>query len=454
MSEAMPEPSPPSRRVLVRRLWLFIAASAAVHLGLYMFGAHAAREPSIEDVLRLHLPAEVEFGLADDQEGGQAAPEPAPAKAVEKPAPVAPKVRAPKADPDGVFVRVDAGTPPQDAGVPTEGEADAAVVALLEGERDEGEVGEASGMGLFPGAEGEGGTGLGGAGGTGRGYKGATIALNVDLERVRQSALLLETEALLEVIPEWQLLLAGSGLDPVEDLERVFVATPNLERSSLVVAGRVRSRGKIERAVQTLASERGQPAAFRDEGSAQVAPWWNRGPTKRQLAITHADRFVITRQSDLRRVLGVARSLERTRVREGFDKGEVQKEGGLLAMRGDEAVALWVEGVRHYVASEDIAVPSSLRMSIERVDEFKTRLRASGRYESNAQAQASLEYVDAFRKRLTDHPRVIYLGLKSALDNARIEREDNMLVMNVELTLHQTRYLMGYVSKALSLKKK
>ena len=451
----MSVPRSTQRRALALRLPVALALSCLLHALVYGFGlGGVGGEPALEDVLRLQLPTEVEFGLADDQEGGQPAAEPAPAAAAPKPEPVAPKVRAPKVDRDGIYTRVDAGTPPPDAGVPNEGEADAAVVAVREGDSEEGEVGEASGMGLFPGAMGEGGTGLGGSGGTGRGYKGATIALNVDLVRVRKSALLLETEALLNVVPEWQHLLAGSGLDPLEDLERVFVATPSLERASLVVAGRVRgSRAKIERAVQTLARERGQSAVFQEEAHVSVAPWWNRGPTQRKIALTQEDRFVITRQSDLRRVLGVSRSLERTRLREGFDKDEVKREGGLLAMRGEEAVALWVEGVRNYVTGESAALPSSVRMSIERVDEFNARLRASGRYESKTQAQAALEHVDALRLRLRDHPRVIYLGLRSALEKARIERDGDTLVMNVELTLHQTRYLMAYVSKALTFKK-
>jgi hypothetical protein len=53
------------------------------------------------------------------------------------------------------------------------------------------------------------------------------------------------------------------------------------------------------------------------------------------------------------------------------------------------------------------------------------------------------------RRLLSEHPRVTFLGLKSAVDKAQIEQQGASLRLTVKLTLHQTRYLMGYVTRTL-----
>jgi hypothetical protein len=137
------------------------------------------------------------------------------------------------------------------------------------------------------------------------------------------------------------------------------------------------------------------------------------------------------------------------RKQQGFDAAEVDARGGLLAMQPDEAVALWVEGLSRYVPSALTGLPESVRLSIFRVDQFHTELRVAGNYASASAAAAGSQSMESFRDQLSDHPRVVFLGLKSALDTARIEQERNTLRLSVRLTLHQTRYLLGFVSRAL-----
>ncbi len=322
------------------------------------------------------------------------------------------------------------------------------VSAEAKPEAEDGESGEAaatSGIGVF-------GSGTGGEGaGSGAGVSGATIALNVDLERVRGSAILLETRALLDIIPEWQALLSGSGLDAVRDFRRVFVAAPSLDRASLIVsAEHSLSRSRLTSAVQSLAAERGTPSTFRDEAGIPVAAWRNRGPTERVIALTENDQLLITRSNELGRVLAVSRSLGAMRKKQGFAPTEVDARGGLLAMHDDEAVALWVEGVPKYVRHATFGgVPDALRLSIYRADQFYVDLVVRGSYASKSAAEDALLVMDHLRQELTKHPRVIYLGLTSALERARIEADGAGLQLKVRLTLHQTRYLLKFVSQIL-----
>jgi hypothetical protein len=419
-----------------RRAWLWLLLSIALH-SLCVFWLRT-RVPQ-EDRSVFELPQHVEFGLVDQapgEEGAAAAP-PAPVQPVRAPKP---KLRAPRASAAVV----------QAASVPIV--SDAGPASRDQKERPEPDANDSaavSGLGLFPGATGSG-SGSGTQGEGSGGLRGAILALNVDLERVKNSALLLETGALLEIVPEWQALLAGSGLDPVRDFRRVFVAAPSADRSALVVsAEHALPRARIDSAVASLAAERGAPAAFHAEAGVSVAAWRNRGPTERVIALTAPDQLLITRETELTRVLSVERSLGAVRKRQGFDPAEVDARGGLLAMQPEEAVALWVEGLSRYVSSAVAGLPDSARLSIFRVDQFHTDLRVAGNYRSTSAAADALQSMEGLRQELSDHPRVVFLGLKSAIDAAQIEQAASTLRLSVRLTLHQTRYLLGFLSRAL-----
>jgi len=390
---------------------------------------------------RLELRTQVEFGLASAPQPGVApGAAPPPAKT---PDPKPAKPHRPKPPPDP-----NAFTPKSHAADALTAAANAPDAKPARPADNTGPAASHSGQGSSEGALGDdSGSGLGNGS-----YAplGATLALNVDLERVRKTALVLEMPALLEIIPEWQQLLSGSGLDPARDLQRVFVATPNLERSSLVVAARHRlPRARIASATAQLAAEQRQPAQFRQDSGFEVAAWRNRGPTERVIALTAPDQFTITRASDLARVLSVAQALARLRSQQGFESHELAEQGGLLAMLPNEAAALWIEGVSKYVRGDVAGVPNSLRLSIYHVDQFNSELRVRGQYASQGDAGAALQAMDALRKSLSDEPQLIFLGLKSALDSAQLEQDGAALRLQVRLTLHQMRYLLRYVTRAL-----
>jgi hypothetical protein len=69
---------------------------------------------------------------------------------------------------------------------------------------------------------------------------GAQIAVRVDMQRIRASPIAEDVRGLLAAIPDWKALLDGSGIDPVDDIDRLLLATPNLQRSRVVIAGRYR----------------------------------------------------------------------------------------------------------------------------------------------------------------------------------------------------------------------
>jgi hypothetical protein len=425
----------------------FLGLSLALHAALLATGLLAVREPEV----RFELPELIELGLMDDP-GASGSPPPAAAAAPLPPAPSppGPAVQAEARDEDAIAI--DAGVahaapdapPVADAGAPDE----AALAALT----DAAVSAEASGQGASPSGAGEGlGFGAGGFGSGTGGPLGAVIGLHADLDRIRSTSLVLEASALLEIIPEWQHLLQGSGLDPLADFSRVFVATPSLRRSQLVVSARIKGgEPAFASAVARLAHERGQPAGERSDGGVRTWPWHDRGPTDRVAGLFSSDQLVIAKPEDVGRVLAVSAALAR---RHAAQPGMEQAAGAaaLLSMYENEAVALSVEGVRQFVEGDAVAyAPLGLRISLHHVDEFNAGLRAFAYYASPEQAAAAFERVEALRVLFAEHPRAAYLGLRSAIQEATFSRDGDTIVIESRLTMHQTRYLLGFVSRALT----
>jgi hypothetical protein len=316
---------------------------------------------------------------------------------------------------------------------------------------DAGATAAVSGDGASPEGVGEGlGFGSGGFGTGSGGPLGAIIALHADLDRIRSTSLILETSALLDIIPEWQQLLAGSGLDALSDFSRVFVATPSLRRSQLVVSGRLKGGEQaLARAVGSLAAERGKSAGERDESGIREWPWYNRGPTERVVGLFGSDQIVIARPADVGRVLSVSAALaQRHAEQPGME--HASGPAALLALYEDEAVALSVEGVGQFVEGDVPNVPRGLRISLRHVDEYNAELRARAFYKTAAEAEAAFATTESLRRELADSPRAGYLGLRSAIEEAKFDLSGSTVSVQTQLTMHQTRYLLSFVSKALA----
>ncbi|MBW2214640.1 MAG: hypothetical protein JRF48_09450 [Deltaproteobacteria bacterium] len=194
---------------------LGVVASVAVHLAALAYIATISAQFDFD--FELTLPAEVEFGLTGEMEMAAA---PAPPRATGATDPR----WSGEPNQEGEHPTTDAGVPldpDTDADTDTDTDADP------DTEPDPPPVAAPtlSGPSRIP--------------------PGAQLALRVDMKRVRESALAPDVTSFLQGVPDWQLLLEGSGIDPVEDLDRLLVATPNLQRSKLVLAGRHRREAKV-----------------------------------------------------------------------------------------------------------------------------------------------------------------------------------------------------------------
>lgn len=297
----------------------------------------------------------------------------------------------------------------------------------------------------FSASVGAGGIGLGGGG-----PRGTMIALQVDLDRVRQSKLAADAHLILDLMPAWRPLLAASGLDPVESFRRLAIATPDLGYGHVVLSGRARGgAAAIRDAAERLArADRGVAPVPGSPHGPSVLPWPGRDGTMRVAALVGPDGLAIAPREDLARVLAVAVALgARNAQAPGMDRSA--GAASLLAMREDETVALSVEGMRNFVVAATHAVPLTIRLSLGHIDEFQTELRVDATYGRPSEAKQSLAQLAWLRRAWAAQPDARPLGLAGVLDGAEVLQRGSRVELRVKLTLHQVRYLVSAASRLL-----
>lgn len=410
-----------------------LLASLLLHAGVAGYVLWRTSTPDLG--FEFELPMEVELGLTDavtvSAGAAPAATEPPPSESA------AAAEHGPGAAPD-------AGVPEPDAGPPDAGrrrrERDAGPPQLAEG--DEGE-------GL--GDEGEG----AGDRGQGRGVAflpaGSQIALRLDVARVRASPLAGDVREVLRAMPDWQALIGASGIEPLDDMDRLLVASPNLERSRLVAAGRA-SGGEeaIRAAAERLAAGQGAPLEWRTVRGAAVADWHDGDETARVVALIGPRHFVIARPEDLPRVIAVARA----RAARDAEEEAAQEEhpaDALLSMQDGEGLSLEVEGFRNYARARPgrrsplERLPLRLHLGLSELADGRIGARIEGRFEDAEQARGAVGYWDEARQAYARNIVTAVLGLSPILSRLELRADEEVLRASVDIEVAEMRRLLGLV---------
>lgn len=402
--------------------WL---ASLLVHGALLAYIAFRTTAPDVG--FDFQLPTEVELGLSEAviTSAGGSPPAPAPAEPTATPGGEGP----------GEAAAIDAGAP--DAGPPQPEEPPA--LAQGEGEGDaeegpgEGDEGDGDGVAFLP--------------------AGAQIALRLDVARVRASALAPDVRQVLAAMPDWQALLEGSGIEPLDDMDRLLVASPNLQRSRLVAAGRASGdEATIRAAAERLATAQGESLEWRQIRGVPVADWHDRDPTARVVALIGPRHFVIAREEDVPRVIAVARA------RASDDEEDDEEPSGprehpadaLLSMKDGEGLSLEVEGFRNFArarpnrASLD-ALPLKLRVGLTELSNQRIGARIEGRFEDAAQAEAAVAYWDRMREAYARNVITAVLGLAPILQRLEMRADGSTMRARVDIEVGEMRRLLNLV---------
>jgi hypothetical protein len=309
---------------------------------------------------------------------------------------------------------------------------------------------------------------------------GAQIALRLDLALIRSSPLATEAAALLAAIPDWQRLLGGSDVNPVDVLDRVLIATPSLRQDHMVLAGSLTvpdpAQRVVRRAVDALAKARGVPAQWAKLDEWQVAPWANPDDTPRHIALLSDRHFAIGQITDLPTVLALAKarvdaqqaappSAPGTRSpTEAPDAGPpapppVTGPDVLLWMPADTVVAGEVDGARRLVRGHSKLVPERLRLALVTLPDERVGLEAEANYLFRDEAQAAVDALEGLRRRLLGDPVIgttlRVMGLAATLASTQVEiLDDTRLSARFELTYPQVRAIMVYLRTSLEARAK
>jgi hypothetical protein len=276
--------------------------------------------------------------------------------------------------------------------------------------------------------------------------KGSQLALRMDLERIRNHPLADDVALLLRAIPDVRALLDGSGVDPVRDLSRLFLASPDLRRPHVVMAGKYIGDESVPRtAVERLAQLKGATASWQVKRGIPTAPWHNADATERVVALLGSGTFAITRPDDLPRILAVARA-SRTRAANGSDGDAlVQMDERELMNVAVENARSFVRGARAQLAPEQLVI--SIREQAE--DKQLLDLTSSARYPDEEQAEHALQYWEQLRTQYASHPLVSLMSFDRLLRDLKLSRDGSTLTAALTVPPRQARLLLRFLRDSM-----
>jgi hypothetical protein len=269
------------------------------------------------------------------------------------------------------------------------------------------------------------------------------------MKRVRESPLAPDVTSFLRGVPDWQLLLEGSGIDPVEDLDRLLVATPNLQRSKLVLAGRHRrDAGFARKSVKRLARSQGKGVRWRQRYGVATAPWYNIDRTPRTIALLSAHDFSITRRQDLGRVLAMTKARE---LRDAKKEGLVAARGpdALLSMGPGEAISLEVEGVHRFIIGSIKHVPVRLRLAVRETGADEATVSVLATYASESHARDASVYWKKVAQFYSQQLIMALSGFGKTLRRMEFAPEEDRLRVSFTLSADQIRFILSYAEGRL-----
>jgi hypothetical protein len=272
---------------------------------------------------------------------------------------------------------------------------------------------------------------------------GGQIALRIDLDHVRASPVRADVERLLAAIPDWQALLGASGVEPVRDLSRVLVATPNLQRSSLVVAGRLADQAPPPaQIVEQLITAGGGVVAWQEQDGVPTTDWPNPDATLRRVAIVGERHFVIARPEDLPRVLSIAVARA-----ERADRPSQGAADALLALPAGASLTIEVEGARAYVPRSPCPVPTRLSARADEIEGVvQVSLRAT--FDSEEQSAEAAACFESLRARALGNPLVSFTGFAGPLGALEIATAGGILEASTRLSYSNIRAALRYAEGA------
>ncbi|MGF1465658.1 MAG: hypothetical protein ACFCGT_05960 [Sandaracinaceae bacterium] len=269
------------------------------------------------------------------------------------------------------------------------------------------------------------------------------VRVRVDMERVRASRVSRDLTSLIRSYPSWQELLGASGIDPVEDFDRVILLAPSVVSTTSVLYVRHHlSEDDVRSAVLRMATDRGTPPAWREERGFPVVAWPAETEVPRHVVLTGPGELVVGVEADLPRLLDVAEDhrLRRTGGDEALEPALALPEGAMVTLVVEEVPEEQRAQVPHSPTSLDVVV----RADLEQAERYL--LDAVGSYPDEESAEAARAYLEEQRDRVVGQALVRAIGLDRPLRQATVSADGERLELHADFTDEELERMLGVVA--------
>lgn len=266
--------------------------------------------------------------------------------------------------------------------------------------------------------------------------------MRLEMASLRDTPLEPEARRMMESIRYWRDIMEGSGLDPIEQIDRLVVASPEQRSSAFVVLARHHAPAEQMRAtVRALAETRELDPGWREVDGLQVARWAMRDERPRSIVILDEHWVAIAPNEQVRRMIAVAAREDGAELVPGTSMPWAESEP--LVPDGAGLYAAGREGVRderpehypvhfdfHARVREDGGVVCEWRGTYVDADEAKTAHR---HWEKRRQSYASNMMVNI-------------LDLDRPIEDAKWSRDGEELTFELDLTLEEMALLIRFAT--------
>lgn len=276
----------------------------------------------------------------------------------------------------------------------------------------------------------------------------ATVVLRFDGRTTRRTVIADAVSQMIAVSGTWSRLSAGSGADPITDVDIMLCAsaaqlTDGALRSDrwYFVLRHTHTLAEVESRIARMAERNGVPARWETRDGFRYVPLpVHEGGFAPHFAMPTAEgEIVVAPLADLERVLTVARA--QAQARRGDEPVDPFLETG-----EEEIVYLRIDPRGQSLPTGDLPPIRALELHADK-REAQIALDLRLVYASGGDAEAARARIDDLRRQLSDHPMARMVGLAHVLTQATLTVTDVSLTANALLDERTARNMARFLAE-------
>jgi len=274
--------------------------------------------------------------------------------------------------------------------------------------------------------------------------EGDSVTMRLDMVRVRESAVSSDIGSLIRSYPTWNDLLGRSGIDPIEDFERVLVTSQGAgtDSATMVIVHNL-TEAQVRDAVLQMSVDEGAAPDWREVDGFDVVEWPAETETPRLVVIAGPHELVVTTEAELDGVIEVAHDHRLRRSADEVLEPALQLGDDVIAtVRASEISDRFRARIQHPPDSFEV----ELRDDPEEAERMNLSLR--GAYPDAAAAEQARAWADEQRRFYAGQMLVRAVGLNRPLEEATIAVDGSDLTIDASFTEEEVQRVLGLLAFA------